>query len=125
MNGTAKVYSAELCGIFAKQIEVETDLTTGLYSFTIVGLAEKAVSEAKERVNSALKNSGLNPPNKINKKITVNLAPADIKKVGTQFDLPIAISYLLASGQLKQFNCNDKLFLGELSLDGSLRKIKG
>jgi len=125
MNNTAKVYSAELCGIFAKQIEVETDLSTGLYSFTIVGLAEKAVSEAKERVNSALKNSGLNPPNRVNKKITVNLAPADIKKVGTQFDLPIAISYLLASGQLKQFNCNDKLFLGELSLDGSLRKIKG
>ena len=88
-------------------------------------MADKAVSEAKERVNSALKNSGIKPPTKENRRITVNLAPADIKKVGSQFDLAIALAYLLASGQIKEFETKDKIFVGELSLDGSLRSVNG
>ncbi|MBI5732389.1 YifB family Mg chelatase-like AAA ATPase [Candidatus Jorgensenbacteria bacterium] len=125
MRAVPKLFSAELDGIHAELIEVEADLNVGLHSFNIVGLADKAVSEAKERVNSALKNSGIKPPTKENRRITVNLAPADIKKAGSRFDLPIAIAYLLASDQLKSFDASDKLFVGELSLDGALRRING
>src|SRR4030042_2777807 len=87
----------------------------------IVGLPDKAVEEAKERVKLAIKNSNALFPNK---KIIVNLAPADIKKEGPNFDLPIAIGILVASGQIK-FSDKKQLFLGELSLDGSLRQING
>ncbi|HXF44219.1 MAG TPA: YifB family Mg chelatase-like AAA ATPase [Candidatus Paceibacterota bacterium] len=125
MGEVARIYSAELDGIDAEPVEVEADLNVGLHSFNIVGLADTAVKEAKERVNSALKNSGIKPPSKENRRVTVNLAPADVKKAGSRFDLPIAIAYLLASGQLKSFDTSDKLFVGELSLDGDLRPING
>ena len=125
MSGVPKLYSAELDGIRADLVEVEADINVGLHAFNIVGLADKAVSEAKERVNSALKNSGINPPTKENRRITINLAPADVKKVGSRFDLPIAVAYLLASKQLKTFETKNKLFVGELSLDGSLRSVGG
>ncbi|MEI6479562.1 MAG: YifB family Mg chelatase-like AAA ATPase [bacterium] len=125
ISSVPKLFSAELEGIDADLIEVEADLNVGLHSFNIVGLADKAVSEAKERVNSALKNSGVKPPTRENRKITINLAPADTKKAGARFDLPIAIAYMLASNQLKTFATDDKLFVGELSLDGSLRTISG
>ena len=121
----AKVYAAELIGIDAKKIEVEVDLNVGLHSFNIVGLADKAVSESKERVNAALKNSNFKPPNKENRKITVNLAPADVKKAGSQYDLAMAIGYALATKQIKDFDTSDKLFIGELSLDGGLRRVAG
>jgi magnesium chelatase family protein len=121
----ARVFSAELEGIDAKLIEIEVDINVGLHSFTIVGLADKALSEAKERVSSALKNSGFRPPNKENRKITVNLAPADVQKTGSQYDLAIAIGYLLASGQLKAFDAKTKLLVGELALDGGLRPVHG
>src|SRR3989344_3422560 len=103
MKNFAKVYCAELEGIDAKLIEVETDINVGLHSFNIVGLADKALSEAKERVNAALKNSGVKSPNRENRRITVNLAPADIKKTGSQYDLAIAVCYLLATKQIKDF----------------------
>lgn len=125
MSAVPKILSAELEGIDAELIEVEADLNVGLHSFNIVGLADKAVSEAKERVNSALKNSGIKPPTRENRKITINLAPADTKKAGSRFDLPIAIAYLLASQQLKSFPTQKSLFIGELSLDGSLRSVAG
>ena len=125
MKNFSKVYSAELEGIEAKLIEVETDINVGLHSFNIVGLADKALNEAKERVSSALKNSGVKPPTKENRKITVNLAPADIKKTGSQYDLAIALGYLLATKQIKQFETKDKVFIGELSLEGGLRSISG
>ena len=125
MSVVAKVYSAELQGLDAELIEVEADINVGLHSFSIVGLADKAVSEAKERVNSALKNSGIRPPTKENRRITINLAPADIKKVGSRFDLAIAVAYLLASEQIKPFDTKGKVFVGELSLDGGLRSIAG
>ncbi len=121
----ARVHSAELEGIHARPIEVEVDLNVGLHSFTIVGLADKALNEARERVNSSLKNSGVKPPNRENRKITVNLAPADVKKAGSQYDLAIAIGYLLATHQIKEFETHDKLFVGELALDGRLRPVRG
>jgi magnesium chelatase family protein len=119
------VYAAELEGVNAKLIEVEIDLNVGIHAFNIVGLADKALNEARERVNSALKNSGMRPPNRENRKITINLAPADIKKTGSQYDLAIALGYLVASAQMQKFRADDKLFLGELALDGRLRPING
>lgn len=125
LKNLARVYSAELEGIKAKLIEVEVDLNVGLHAFNIVGLADKALNEAKERVNSALKNSGIKPPNRENRKITVNLAPADVKKAGSQYDLAIAIGYLLSTQQIRQFDSKNKIFLGELALDGRLRPVNG
>ncbi|MBI4085527.1 MAG: YifB family Mg chelatase-like AAA ATPase [Candidatus Liptonbacteria bacterium] len=121
----AKVYSAELEGINAKLIEVEVDLNVGLHSFNIVGLADKALNEARERVNSALKNSGTKPPNRENRKVTVNLAPADVKKTGSQYDIAIALGYLLATKQIGEFETSDKIFIGELGLDGWMRRVNG
>ncbi|MST04341.1 MAG: ATP-binding protein [Candidatus Pacebacteria bacterium] len=121
----SKIFSSELEGINAKLIEVETDINVGLHSFIIVGLADKALNEAKERVNSALKNIGVKAPNRENRKIVVNLAPADIKKTGSQYDLAIAIGYLLATKQIKEFETKNKIFIGELSLEGGLRSITG
>jgi magnesium chelatase family protein len=113
--------SSAVIGIDAELIHAEIDiLASQLPSFTIVGLPDKSVQEAKERIVSAIKNSGFEWPRK---KIVVNLAPADIPKIGTSFDLPIAIGILIASDQLE---CNERyMFLGELALDGSLRKING
>ena len=121
----ARVRAAELDGIDARLIDVEVDLNVGLHAFNIIGLADKALSEARERVGSALKNSGTKSPTKDNRKITVNLAPADVKKTGSQYDLAIAIGYLLATNQIKRFDTDDKLFLGELGLDGGLRPVAG
>jgi magnesium chelatase family protein len=121
----AKIYSAELEGINARLIEIEVDINTGLHAFNIVGLPDKALNEAKERVNSALKNSGVKPPNRENRKITVNLAPADLKKNGSHYDLAIALGYLLATKQIAEFDTRDKIFLGELALDGRLRPVNG
>lgn len=121
----SRVYAAELEGIRARIIEVEVDLNVGTHAFDIVGLADKALSEARERVNAALKNSDIKPPNQENRKITVNLAPADVKKNGSQYDCAIAIGYLLATRQIKNFDCRNKIFLGELALDGRLRPVSG
>lgn len=120
----SKIYSAALSGINAKIVEVECDLAPGLFNFAIVGLPDTAVKESKERVSSALKNSGASPPSRRNKRLTVNLAPADLKKEGPAYDLPIALGYLLVSDQLK-FDPEKKLFVGELALDGALRPISG
>lgn len=118
----AKVISAAVVGLDAVAITVEVDIAAqGLPSFTIVGLPDKAVEESKERVRAALKNSGADFPAK---KITVNLAPADLPKEGPAYDLPIALGILIASEQLKA-QISDSIFLGELSLDGSLRRIWG
>ena len=122
---TAKTYSTAIIGIKAQPIEVEVDLGVGLHSFNIVGLPDKAVEESKDRVSSAIKNSGALPPQRQNRRITVNLAPADLKKEGSTYDLAIAIGYLLASKQIKEFKSEDKIFLGELALDGSIREAAG
>jgi len=118
----AKVFSAAVVGLDAIPVEVEVDIASyGLPSFTIVGLPDKAVEEAKERVRSAIKNSGAEFPAK---RITVNLAPADLPKIGPSYDLPIALGILLASGQL-QTKTDSALVAGELSLDGTVRPITG
>src|SRR3989344_638313 len=119
-----KLHSAEIVGLGGKIIDVEIDLSQGLFHFSIVGLADKAVSEAKERVSAAIKSIGARSPQKKNQRVTISLAPADLKKEGPIFDLAIALAYLLASKQTK-FDPKGKIFLGELALDGSLRPIKG
>lgn len=121
----SRVHSSELEGIEARLIEVETDVRGGLRSFTIVGLADKALAESKERIDAAIKNSGAKPPSKENRKVVVNLAPADVKKTGSQYDVAIAVGYLLSSGQIKEFRSRDYLFLGELALDGGIRSVSG
>src|SRR3972149_10619199 len=118
----AKIVSGATVGLDAVLVDVEVDIAEqGLPSFTIVGLPDKAVEESKERVRSAIKNSGADFP--INR-ITVNLAPADLPKMGPAYDLPIALGILIASGQVN-FNLDGCLFFGELSLDGGLRHTKG
>jgi len=118
----AKVFSSAIVGLDAVPIEVEVDIASqGLPSFTIVGLPDKAVEEAKERVRSAIRNSGADFPAK---RITVNLAPADLPKEGPSYDLPIALGILLASEQVKA-DVSHALFSGEVSLDGRIRAIPG
>lgn len=118
----AKVISGATAGLDALPVTVEVDIAAaGLPSFAIVGLADRAVEEAKERVRSAIRNIGADFPAR---RITVNLAPADVPKEGPVFDLAIAIGLLKASGQIEG-NIDDSLFAGELSLDGSLRPVGG
>lgn len=117
----SKVYSSATYGIDAYVIEVETHCERQLPGFTIVGLPDNAIKESRERVTAAIKNSGYPFPLK---KITVNLAPADVKKEGSAFDLPIAIGLLAATDIITE-DVSDTLFLGELALDGKLRRVKG
>jgi magnesium chelatase family protein len=119
----AKVQSCAVIGLEGALVEVEIDISNSLAAFTIVGLPDAAVNESKERVRSAIKNSGCLFPFK---RITVNLAPADLRKEGPAYDLPIAIGILSASGQINpEMQGADYLFLGELSLDGSVRHTNG
>jgi len=120
----ARVYSAQVNLLFGQIVTIEVDLSRGLNSFSVVGLPDKAVDESKDRVSSAIKNSGFQSPKAKNQKTIVSLSPADLKKEGPFFDLAIALSYMLASGDLK-FNPEKKIFLGELGLDGTLRRIRG
>ena len=117
-----KILSGALQGIDAYLVEVEVDLTAAMPYFSTVGLAEGAVRESKERVRSAIKNSGFSFPAR---RITVNLAPAGIPKAGTSYDLPIALGILLENGAVSPARFSDYLLAGELSLDGRLRPIKG
>ncbi len=122
--GFAKVQSAQPSLLGATMVAVEADLAKGLHSFTIVGLADKAVEESRDRVSAAIKNSGWKSPKQRNQKITIALAPADVKKSGPLYDLPIALCYLLAAGDIR-FNPSQKLFVGELALDGKVRPVDG
>lgn len=121
----AKIYTASVVGLSVHPVTVEVDLTLGLHSFTIVGLPDKAVEEAKERVNAAVKNSDASPPKHHNRKIVVNLAPGELKKQGSAYDLPIAVGFLVASEQLGASDLSSYLFAGELALDGSVRPVRG
>ncbi len=118
----SRVTSVVLQGLQGVTIDVEVDLGLGLPNFSIVGLPDKAVEEAKERVRSALKNSGLSFPQH---RLTVNLAPADVRKFGTGYDLPIALGIMAAMEQIPQESLIDNAFLGELSLGGDTRPIPG
>ena len=118
----AKLFSIAISGIDAIPVEVELDVTPGMVGLRMVGLPDKAVQEAAERVQSALKNSNYSFPQK---KMIVNLAPAELKKEGAVYDLPIALGILLASGQLESEKAQEYLVLGELALDGQLRGVRG
>lgn len=119
-----KVLSAATLGLQSEVVEVEVDiLAAGLHQFNIVGLPDLAVKESRDRVGSAIKNSLFKPPHQCGR-VTVNLAPADLKKEGPVYDLPIALGFLLATKQV-DFDFTNKLFLGELSLDGKIRPVKG
>ncbi len=119
-----KIFSATTIGVSANLVHVEVDISLGLVNFYIVGLPDTAIKESSKRIQTALKNSGIRLPAK---KITVNLAPADLKKEGTLFDLPIATAILCASEiiTLSQEFIQETIFIGELSLDGSIRAVKG
>src|SRR5262245_13084491 len=118
----ARVTSAAVLGIDAYLVDVETDITFGLPTFLTVGLPQGAVKEGRERVNAAIQNAGLSFPLK---RITVNLAPADVRKDGSAFDLPIAVGILAASDQIAVDKLDGWAVLGELGLDGEIRPVRG
>ncbi len=121
---SSKVHSAATIGLDSVLVEVEVDvLPQGLHHFTLVGLPDTAIKESRDRVSAALKNSGFKPPHQ-HGRITVNLAPADLPKNTPLYDLPMALGFLLATEQLS-FDYSKKLFVGELALDGSIRRIQG
>ncbi len=121
----ARVYSAQTHLLKGKIVTVEIDITKNtLHAFTLVGLPDKAVDESKDRMSSALKNSGYPSPKNQNQKIVISLSPADLKKEGPYFDLAIALAYLLSAEEI-DFDPEKKIFLGELSLNGELQPIKG
>ncbi len=121
----AKIYTAQINLLKGQIVTVEVDISRGgLHAFSIVGLPDKSIDESKDRVSMALKNSGYKSPKNTNLKIVVSLSPADIKKEGSLFDLGIALGYLMSSGEIK-FDSEKKIFIGELSLNGELKPVKG
>jgi len=116
-----KIYSCSVIGLSSELVEVESDVARGMFRFSVVGLPDAAVSESRDRVFSAIKNSGFAFPRQ---RVTVNLAPADLKKEGPAYDLPIALSLLGTTGQLG-FDTKEKIFVGELSLKGEVRPVNG
>lgn len=121
MTRIQKIFSAAVLGLSAEIVEIETDISSGLPATIVVGLPDAAIRESRERVKSALKHSGCQFPRS---RVAVNLAPADLPKIGTHYDLPIAVSILLNSEQI-EFDAAGKLFVGELALDGALRPVPG
>ena len=120
----AKSYSAQLSGLNSEIITIEVDISNGLHSFSIVGLGDRSIDEAKDRIGAAIKNSGFVSPKQKNQKVIISLAPADIRKEGSSFDLGMAMAYLLASDEI-YYEPKNKIFLGELSLDGRVRRVSG
>ena len=120
----AKVYAAQPEYLRGRIVSVEVDISRGLHSFSIVGMASKSVDEARDRVGSAIKNSGYTSPKSKNEKLVVSLAPAELKKEGAYYDVAIALGYLLAADEIA-FDPARKLFIGELSLDGKIQKLSG
>lgn len=118
----AKMYSFGINGLDAYPVTIEVDVASGLPNVTIVGLPDNAIKESRERLKSAIRNSGFDFPVK---RITINLSPADIRKEGPSFDLPMALGILAATGQISTEHLERFIFLGELSLDGSIRPING
>ena len=121
---SSKVFSAATIGLSSELVEVEVDvLGQGLHNFTIVGLPDTSIKESHYRVSSAIKNSCFKPPHQCGR-ITVNLAPADLPKMTPIYDIPMALGFLLATSQI-DFDFKDKLFVGELALDGKIRPVQG
>ncbi len=124
VGGYAKVTAAQPVGANAEMVTVEADLTRGLHSFSVVGLPDKAVEEARDRVSAAIRHSGFKSPKQENRRIILSLSPADLKKEGSHYDLALALCYLAAAGQLKLAS-EPALYVGELALDGTLRSTRG
>jgi len=122
--GFAKTHSGQSHYLKGQIIDIEVDLSRGLHSFSIVGLADKSIDEAKDRISAAIKNSGFVSPKQKNHRVVISLAPAHVRKEGTHFDLAMAIGYLLAGNEI-DFDPTQKIFVGELSLDGFIRKVYG
>jgi magnesium chelatase family protein len=120
----SKLMSMQLYACDPYIVDVEVDISVGLNSFSIVGLPDKAVEEAKDRISAAIKNSGFTSPKSKNQKIVMSLAPAELRKEGVHFDLAMALAYLLSVGDIN-FDPQSKVFVGQLSLDGTVRSIKG
>jgi magnesium chelatase family protein len=120
----AKVYSAQLVGLQSEIVTIEVDISHGLHAFAVVGLGDRAIEESRDRISAAIKNSGYVSPKQKNQKVVISLAPADVRKEGPSFDLAMAVAYLKAVGEV-DFASERMLFLGELSLEGSVRKVSG
>src|SRR3989338_8755963 len=123
-HGYAKTLAAQPVGAVAELVTVEADLTRGLHNFSVVGLADKAVEEARGRVSAAVRHSGYKPTKQQNKRIVLSLSPADLKKEGSHYDVALALAYLIAAGDVAAPK-EEALLIGELSLDGMLRAVKG
>lgn len=123
-KGYASVLAAQPLGSGAELVSIEVDLSRGLHSFSIVGLADKAVEEARDRVSSAIRHSGFTSPKSENQRIVLSLSPADLKKEGSHYDLALAVCYLAAAGHI-ELPAVSSLFIGELALDGTLRPVRG
>jgi magnesium chelatase family protein len=123
-HGYAKTFAAQPVGSGAELVTVEADLTRGLHNFSIVGLADKAVAEASDRLSAAIRHSGYKSPKQQNKRIVLSLSPADLKKEGSHYDLALALAYLIAAGDVEPLK-EKILFIGELALDGTLRAVRG
>ena len=123
-HGYAKTLAAQPVGSGAELVSVEADLTRGLHNFSVVGLADKAVEEARDRISAAIRHSGYKPPKQQNKRIVLSLSPADLKKEGSHYDLALALAYLIAAGDLLPLS-EETLLIGELALDGTLRGVHG
>jgi magnesium chelatase family protein len=118
------VHSLRIDGVCVEKVSVEADVVRGMSHFTIVGLGDRSVSEARDRVSSAIRNSGYISPKQTNQKVVISLAPSEIKKVGSRYDVAIALAYLVASGQIPPVP-EGAAFIGELSLDGNIRSVVG
>ena len=123
-NGYASLYAAQPLGASAELVTIEADLTRGLHAFSVVGLPDKAVEEARDRISAAIRHSGFKSPKSTNKRIVLSLSPADLKKEGSHFDVALALCYLVANGDVV-LPAEKTLFIGELALDGTLRATRG
>ncbi len=120
----AKVYSAQLIGLQTEIVTIEVDISNGLHSFSVIGLGDRAIEESKDRISAAIKNSGYVSPKQKNQKVIISLAPADVRKEGPSFDLAMAVAYLSAAGEV-DFDPEKVLILGELSLEGYVKRVSG
>lgn len=125
LSGYARTYGAQPVGSKAELVTIEADITRGLHSFAVVGLPDKAVEEARDRISGAIRHSGFASPKSNNKRIVLSLSPANLKKEGSHFDLALALCYLHAVGELPNTSLETSLFVGELGLEGTLREVHG
>src|SRR5665213_1445542 len=123
-NGYAALTAAQPIGASAELVTIEADLTLGLHSFSIIGLPDKAVEESRDRIAAAIRHAGFKSPKATNRRVVLSLSPASLRKEGSHYDLPLALCYLAAAGEIK-LPSEPTLYAGELALDGTLRTVRG